>query len=118
MTQYIIKKECKDYDKASKQLKQTIDKALDKLIYLIEQKEKSGVSFEKIFNDDIIKYDILENNFFTFKFRYKDQTQLRLLYKFSRQNDIITIELHKFVIKRRTNKDYIKQFEKYSKEFQ
>ena len=77
----------------------------------------NGQPFERIFNNESIKYDVFENNFYTYKFRYADNTQLRLLYHFVRDKDKIIIELHQYAVKRRNNKNYIEVFEKYAKNY-
>lgn len=113
-----IETNCKDYNKANAQTKKVLDKAMDKLARLIIDLDSSGVKFEKIFNNDVIKYDILGKNFYTFKFRAEDKTQLRALYRFNRVDDgQAEIELHKFFIKRNPDKSYIKVFESYVNDF-
>ena len=52
------------YNKTSPSLKQDIDKAMLKLTYLIPEQELYGNSFEKIFNNPAIKYDIFPNQFY------------------------------------------------------
>ncbi len=100
------------YNKSSQTLKREINGALDKLIFLISEKENYGESFEKIFNNPVIKYDIFPNNFYTFKYHCHDSAQLRLLYRFIRNDDnSIIIELHDFYHKKKNDKKYIKHFE-------
>lgn len=114
MIDITIKYDCKDYLKANGQTRKIVEKAMNRLKNLITEMDSSGTSFEKIFNNDVIKYDVIGKNFFTFKFRAEDKTQLRALYKFKRINtNTAEIELHKFYIKRNTDKSYIKVFEEY-----
>ena len=91
-----------------------INKAFDKLKYLITEKERYGTEFECIYNDDSIKYDILGKGFYSFKARGKDRAQIRILYKFERINkkDYV-LEMHMAVIKRRDDKTYMKDFQDY-----
>lgn len=100
------------YKKVSPSLKKDIDEALRKLIFLISEKESYGEKFERIFNNPTIKYDIFSNNFFTFKHHSHDSAQLRLLYRFIRnENGEVVIELHNYHHKKQNNKKYIKAFE-------
>lgn len=89
-------------------------KAFDKLRQLIDTEESYGCSFEKIFNNDSIKYDVFQHNFFTFKSQGRDRSQIRILYKFVRgtQGDY-DLELHMVRIKRRNDKEYMKEFADY-----
>ena len=104
------------YNKTSPSLKQDIDKAMLKLTYLIQEQELYGNSFEKIFNNPAIKYDIFPNQFYTFKYHCTDSAQLRLLYKFVRNDDgSVTLELHDFYHKKKNDKKYIKAFQKVAK---
>ena len=89
-------------------------KAFEKLKQMIEVKEQYGVSFEQIFDSDSIKYDILGKGFYTFKAHGKDNAQIRILYRFIRKaKRQFELEMHMVLIKRRTDKQYIKKFEKY-----
>ena len=108
----------KKFNKENEKTKEAIYKALNKLCEIIVQFEENGQPFEKIFNNEAIKYDVFENNFYTYKFRYADNTQLRILYHFVRDDDgKITIELHQYAVKRRNNKNYIESFEKYARNY-
>lgn len=96
--------------------KELTNRALKKLEKQIEQFESTGTPFEKIFNNDSIKYDVLGKGFYTYKFVAENSSQLRILYRFVRNEDNSwNIECHKVEVKRRTNKDYIKKFEEYVK---
>lgn len=112
----------KDWDtykcmkKYSPNERKEILKAFEKLKQMIEVKEQYGVSFEQIFNNEIIKYDILGKGFYTFKAHGKDNAQIRILYRFIRKAERqFELEMHLVSIKRRTDKQYIKNFEKYVK---
>ena len=107
----------KKFNKENEKTKEAIYKALNKLCELILQFEENGQPFERIFNNEAIQYDVFDNNFYTYKFRYADNTQLRILYHFVREKDKIIIELHQYAVKRRNNKSYIEAFEKYVKNY-
>ena len=107
------------YKKVSPSLQRDIDDALNKLIFLISEKESYGERFEQIFNNPQIKYDIFSKNFYTFKHHCHDSAQLRILYRFTREKDnSIVIELHDFYHKKKNNKKYIKNFELFVKNYQ
>ena len=84
---------------------------------LFDEKGEICSIAQKEFNNEAIKYDVFDNNFYTYKFRYADNTQLRILYHFVREKDKIIIELHQYAVKRRNNKSYIEAFEKYVKNY-
>ena len=94
--------------------KREIEKAFDKLKQMIAVKEQYGIPFEKIFNDEAIKYDTFSKGFYTFKAHGRDKAQIRILYKFVRMSEEkFEVEMHMVLIKRRTDKEYIKEFERY-----
>ena len=94
--------------------KKEIIKAFEKLKQMIEVKELYGVPFEKVFNNETLKYDVLGKGFYTFKAHGKDNAQIRILYRFIRLSERkFELEMHMVSIKRRTDKDYIKKFERY-----
>lgn len=94
--------------------KQETQKALTKLNHLISEEAQAGVPFERIFNNDVIKYDTFQKGFYTFKARGRDRSQIRILYKFVRHSmDTYHIEVHKVSFKRRNSKDYIREFQRY-----
>lgn len=107
----------KKFHKEDVNTKLAIYKALGKLCDSIIQLEENGQRFERLFNNESIKYDVFDNNFYTYKFRYCDNTQLRILYRFVRDGDKIIIELHQYIVKRRNKKDYIDSFENYAKRY-
>lgn len=94
--------------------KREIMKAFEKLRKMISIKENYGVPFEKIFNDETLKYDILGKDFYVYKAHGRDRAQIRILYKFIRKAEKkFELELHLVEIKRRTNKEYLKEFQEY-----
>lgn len=107
-------KEQKVIKKFSPNERKEINKAFDKLKYLVAEKEHYGTAFEYIYNDDSIKYDIFGKGFYSFKARGKDKAQIRILYRFERTSKKnYELELHMVVIKRRDDKTYIKTFKEY-----
>ena len=94
--------------------KKEILKAFEKLRRMIEIKENYGVPFEKIFNNESLKYDVFQKGFYTYKAHGRDNAQIRILHRFIRlQESQFELEMHMVSIKRRSDKNYIKQFEKY-----
>lgn len=99
-----------------------VEAGIKKLRSMIEQIEASGTPFEKIFNNDVIKYDVLPKNFFVFKHHGKMNSQVRILYRFIRKPDnSFEIEIHQVYIKRKDlgklQNVYLKDFEKYVKNY-
>lgn len=118
MTKYVIQYKCKEYDKAKPNLKKALEKGMEKLKTMIEDKERNGEPFEKIFNNDAIKAHVLSEHFCTFKFHYADSTQLRMMYEFRRNGDVATLTLHRFFEKRRNEKDYVYEFKEIAQQLE
>ena len=95
--------------KASKDTQKAILAAMIELYRRIQLYEVHGTSFEKIFNDDQVKYD-QHGEFFTFKCQ-KNHLQLRILYAYMKIDGIPTIIVVDYFIKKKNNKEYIRQFE-------
>ncbi len=111
MIKYIM-----DVKKLDNKERELVDRALNKLERQIDVIEETGTPFEKIFNNDSIKYDILGKSFYTYKFVAENSSQIRILYRFVRNNDnSYDLECHRVEVKRRSGKDYIKKFENYVK---
>ena len=108
-----------DMKKHDPKEQELIIRAMNKLENQINVIESGGTRFEKIFNNDAIKYDILGTGFYTYKFVAENSSQLRLLYRFVRkENGDFVLECHRVEIKRRSGKDYIKKFEEYVKNYE
>lgn len=99
----------KDYFKESHEVQTAITCAVVSLYERITIYEKQNIAFARIFNDDRVKYD-KHGDFYTFKFQ-KSNLQLRILYAYIIINGIPVIIVVDFVIKKKNNKNYIKQFE-------
>lgn len=96
-------------------------KIMERLVTYVTEFENSGVPFEKIFNNEKIKHDCYDNNFFCYKHSI-GRNSYRLLYRFIREaGNRFTIEPHLTIIKRYSarggNTDYIKHFTKYAKNY-
>jgi hypothetical protein len=103
-------------DITSEELK-LVNKAMEKLRHYIDELENSGTPFEQICNNDKVKYDILGNGFFVFKYVGPSRTQLRILYRFTRQSPKqYELEIHKVYSKKsdqKTQGQYLKDFSAY-----
>ena len=108
-------KKTKRFSKLNLQEQKEVLKAKDYLITLIEDSERNGVPFEKIFNNDKIKHNCLGNDYYTFKAISFAKTQMRIMYKFIRlDNGKFDIELHLIYIKRRDDNSYLQEFKDYA----
>ncbi len=106
MKLYICKK---DYIKESREVKEAIRSSIDMLYERIRMYEDQGVSFNRIFNDDKVKYD-KHGKFFTFK-NQKSNMQLRILYSYFIDDNEAVFLIADYFIKKKNKKDYIKKFD-------
>ena len=106
MKLYICKK---DYIKESREVKEAIRSSIDMLYERIRMYENQGVSFNRIFNDDKVKYD-KHGKFFTFK-NQKSNMQLRILYSYFIDDNEAVFLIADYFIKKKNKKDYIKKFD-------
>lgn len=110
----VIVKENECMKKYSPSEKREIEKVFEKLKTMILTEEQYGVPFEKIFNNASIKYDIFDKNFYTFKGHGRDKAQIRILYRFIRKSiEEFDLEMHLVAIKRKNDKEYMKEFQRY-----
>lgn len=101
---------CKrDYNKESKEVQNAILGSMKVLFNRIREYEKQGICFDRIFNDDRIKYD-KHGKFFTFKTQ-KTNMQLRILYSYLVYNNEPVFLIADYFVKKRNKKDYIKEFD-------
>ncbi len=110
MKLYICKK---DYIKESREVKEAIRSSIDMLYERIRMYENQGVSFNRIFNDDKVKYD-KHGKFFTFK-NQKSNMQLRILYSYFIDDNEAVFLIADYFIKKKNKKDYIKRFDAVNK---
>lgn len=106
MKLYILKK---DYNKESREIQKAIMSSMEVLLRRIKEYEKQGVCFNRIFNDDKIKYD-KHGKFFTYKSQ-KSNTQLRILYSYMSVGDEPVFLIADYHVKKKDKKDYIKKFD-------
>lgn len=98
-----------DYFKESSDIKRAIVCGVRSLYERIALYENQNVPFERIFNDERVKYD-KHGDFYTFKCK-KSDVQLRILYTYIVIDDTPVIVIADFFVKKKNNKKYIKQFE-------
>ena len=89
-----------------------VEKASKKLLSTLETYSASGIPFEKIFNDDTVKHNCLDNDMYVYKFVTQDKSQLRLLYHYKREDENnATLDIITYYMKRKdTRSEYKKQF--------
>ncbi len=100
----------KDFFKINSDLKKTILSAINIVYIRIKEYEKQGIPFNKIFNDEKLKYD-KHGEFFTYK-TSSHNVQLRILYTFLNVDGEDVIVLGDFALKKKNDKRYIKSFDK------
>lgn len=106
MEMYVYKK---DYFKESKEVQTAIVKSMTDLYKRIKMYEVQKIDFDKIYNDDNVKYD-KHGRFYTYKSQ-KSNVQLRILYSYMIVDNTPTILIADFFIKKKSKKDYIKKFD-------
>lgn len=93
-----------------------VNKAVQKLIQRLSQYMSQGISIERVFNDDVIKHDIICKSLYVFKCT-SNGLQIRLLYTV--KDD--TIILISYFIKNKLNsldeQEWIGTFEKIGEKF-
>ena len=103
----------KNFKKAKAEEMRAIRKGIKRLVDKIEQYQKSGTSFEHIYNDNTVKYSILENDFCIYKHQ-NQQIPLRLLYRFKHMNNTDRLEVHLSYIKKYSDNRYFDIFRSYA----
>ena len=88
----------KEYFKQSREVQSAITGAVGSLYERISAYESQNITFDRIFNDERVKYD-KHGNFYTFKF-HKSNLQLRILYSYIIINNTPIIIIADFVIKK------------------
>ena len=98
-----------DYFKETSDIQRAIIRGVCSLYERITLYENQNVPFERIFNDERVKYD-KHGDFYTFKCK-KSDLQLRILYTYIVVDATPVIIVADFFVKEKNNKKYIKQFE-------
>ena len=106
MKLYILKK---GYNRENIEIQRAVMSSMELLLERITGYEKQGVCFERIFNDDKIKYD-KHGKFFTFKSQ-KSNIQLRILYSYMLIGQEPVFLIADYYVKKKKKKDYIKKFD-------
>ena len=104
---------CKEYFKESKEVQKAIVNGIETLYSRIQNYEEQNIEFNRIFNDDKIKYD-KHGQFYTFKFQ-KSNMQLRILYAYIVIDNVPIIIVADFFVKKRNSKNYIYRFDSVNK---
>lgn len=99
----------REYNRASKDLQKALISVSTSLYERIQSYEAQNISFENIYNDDKVKYD-KHGQFYTYKAK-KQNLQIRILYAYIFVNGVAVIIIADFIVKKKNNKDYIKEFE-------
>ena len=99
----------KSFFKEQGDIKSAIRQSIDALYSRILTYESNNIPFDKIFNDDHIKYD-KQGDFYTFKVQ-RGNLQLRILYSYLIIDARPVILMADYFIKKKNNKNYIRQFE-------
>ena len=100
---------CKDYFKESVEVRKAIISGVNALYARICSYEEQNISFDRIFNDDKVKYD-KHGQFYTFKFQ-KSNMQLRILYAYLIIDGVPVVLVADFFVKKRNSKEYIDRFD-------
>lgn len=91
---------CKGYFKESKEVQKAIVSGVEILYGRIQNYEEQNIGFERIFNDDKVKYD-KHGQFYTFKFQ-KSNMQLRVLYSYLIVDCVPVLVIADFFVKKET----------------
>ncbi len=101
---------CRKDINSNTEIRELIIKALDKLKSKILQYDSQGITFDKILNDESVKYD-KHGDAYTFKFHGRNNAQLRLLYSCVIKHSTLFLIVIDYHIKRRNEKkSYIIDF--------
>ncbi len=99
----------KEFFKANSDVKKAILYAVSTVYTRIKEYEKQNIPFERIFNDEKLKYD-KHGEFFTYK-QSAYNFQLRILYTYLKVDGDDAIILGDFMLKKKNNKQYIRGFD-------
>ena len=103
----------KDFFKESVEVRKAIIDSIYDLYTRIQLYQSQNIEFDKIYNDDKIKYDKNGNELFTYKCQ-KANVQLRILYGYKIIHKEPVFLIADYAIKKKNNKKYIKVFDKFN----
>lgn len=103
----------KDFFKESVEVRKAIIDSIYDLYTRIQLYQSQNIEFDKIYNDDKIKYDKHGNELFTYKCQ-KANVQLRILYVYKIIHKEPVFLIADYAIKKKNNKKYIKVFDKFN----
>jgi hypothetical protein len=89
----------KQFRKLDKSLQEQINKAISKLNNRYREYRKQNIVITKLFGDDVIIHDIIDDDLYVYKCRTKD-VQIRLLYTVDNKDNINVLD---FAIKNHDN---------------
>ena len=99
-----INAKCKQYKKEDKTVQRSLYKALK---HLVDKIEAQGSDLNKIYNNDSIIYDRINDQVFIYKTHGKDNTQLRCVYSYENKNGISVLYILDYTNKKRNDKEYL-----------
>lgn len=89
----------KQFRKLDRSLQEQINKAISKLNNRYREYRKQNIVITKLFGDDVIIHDIIDDDLYVYKCRTKD-VQIRLLYTVDNKDNINVLD---FAIKNHDN---------------
>lgn len=101
-----INSKCKQYKKEDKAVRRALIRSLQQLGNRIEAE---GVDINKIYNNDSIIYDRINDHIFIFKTHGADNTQLRIVYSFEYRHGDSVLYLIDYANKKKNDKEYLSQ---------
>ncbi|MCC8161293.1 MAG: hypothetical protein LIO53_08345 [Oscillospiraceae bacterium] len=104
MMKIMVNKKCKQYNKADKATKKSIQANIRRLSEKLFLADKD---VNNIYNNDSIIYDRINSEIFVYKCHGINNTQLRIVYGMKRVDKDIVIYLIDFVNKKSNDKAYV-----------
>lgn len=101
-----INSKCKQYKKENKTMQRSLCKSLE---HLVDKIEAEGSNINKIYNNDSIIYDRINDHIFIFKTHGRDNTQLRIVYSFEYKHGDSILYLLDYANKKKNDKEYLSQ---------
>lgn len=101
-----ISSKCKQYKKENKTAQRSLCKSLE---HLVDKIEAEGSNINKIYNNDSIIYDRINDHIFIFKTHGRDNTQLRIVYSFEHIHGDSILYLLDYANKKKNDKEYLSQ---------